>query len=307
MGNQKSAYKCNYMSAEHADLLNSVGFHWGAPQRTWGEMYQRLLAYKHKHSNTLVPQAYRHDSQLGLWVRHQRKLYKKKKMSDEHSSLLNSIGFHWELPRSDWNGMYERLVAYKKEHDENNVPQRDSQDPQLGKWVSTQRSAYNSKKTMMSMDRVSLLNSINFNWGTPRPKNNDHNAQVLQTYNGDAGGNAGGADVVGASTARIRVSAAHLHDVASSVNHVHSYATRSATKNTDNVVGDAKTGCNKTRRTSQGLSSRMLCAYKNYKLNVFVTYSKSPVKKSSADAFIKLFDTKVPTSMIKAATTTTSF
>merc|ERR1712048_745733 len=106
-------------------------------------------------------------------------------------------GFHWELPRSDWNGMYERLVAYKKEHDDTNVPQRYSQDPQLGKWVSTQRSAYNSKKTMISMDRVSLLNSINFNWGTPRLTNND-DIKVPKRYNGDAGGSAGSADVVGA-------------------------------------------------------------------------------------------------------------
>jgi len=38
-----------------------------------------------------------------------------------------------------WEEMYQRLVAYKTEHKDTNVPQSYKKDPKLGKWVNAQR------------------------------------------------------------------------------------------------------------------------------------------------------------------------
>ena len=82
-------------------------------------------------------------------------------MSEERISLLNSIVFDWVSVRS-WDEMYQRLVAYKNEHKDTKVPSKYDQDPQLGNWVSNQRSAYNRKQ--LSRERTRLLNSIGFDW-----------------------------------------------------------------------------------------------------------------------------------------------
>jgi len=59
------------------------------------EMYQRLVAYKLEHNNTIVPYIYDLDSQLEYWVDRQRQRNKKKTIAKEQARLLNSIGFVW--------------------------------------------------------------------------------------------------------------------------------------------------------------------------------------------------------------------
>jgi len=41
--------------------------------------------------------------------------------------------------------MYQRLVAYKKEHKDTNVPYKYKEEPKLGGWVTTQRDLYRNK------------------------------------------------------------------------------------------------------------------------------------------------------------------
>ncbi|OEU09072.1 hypothetical protein FRACYDRAFT_163894, partial [Fragilariopsis cylindrus CCMP1102] len=60
-----------------------------------------------------------------------------------------------------WNAMFQRLVAYKKQHKSTNVSLNYT-DPKLGQWVMTQRKSHKNKK--LSVDRTSLLDSIMFVW-----------------------------------------------------------------------------------------------------------------------------------------------
>merc|ERR1712232_322940 len=166
-----------------------------------------------------VPYRYDKDPKLGTWVNNQRTTYKQKRMTEEHSRLLSSIGFDWRIKRgpnnkkrsesfssddgakngdnsssaethnnsfqsssndcdddndgvddigcdsmtprsqrSNWNEMYQRLVAYKTEHGDANVPYRYERDPKLGPWVSNQRTTYNQNK--MTEERIRLFDSI---------------------------------------------------------------------------------------------------------------------------------------------------
>ena len=94
-------------------------------------MYQRLVVYKKEHKDTNAPRTCEKDRQLGRWVNTQRRSYMYKKTSEERKCLLNSIGFVWSTlspgtirNSATWEEMYQRLVAYKKEHKNINVPMR---------------------------------------------------------------------------------------------------------------------------------------------------------------------------------------
>ena len=81
-------------------------------------------------------------------------------LHDRHT-LLDSIDFDWGKgvlgrPNTDWMEMYQRLVLYKMQHKNTNVPRTYKDDPKLMcAWINTQRKNY--KKTAMKEERVSLL------------------------------------------------------------------------------------------------------------------------------------------------------
>jgi len=56
--------------------------------------------------------------------------------------------------------MLQRLIEYKTVHGDCKVPQHYNKDPQLGRWVNNQRSAY--KRNDMLEERKCILNSIGF-------------------------------------------------------------------------------------------------------------------------------------------------
>ena len=165
VSDQRTAYDKKKLLESRVQRLNSIGFAW-KQYAPWINMYQRIISYKVDHNgSTSVPQYYDVDPQLGNWVNHQRRVFKKNKMPKERANLLKSIDFTWDAGMTRWmrNGkwmdMYQRLVSYKDEHNGSTlVPSKYKEDPKLGNWVSTQR--YECKKK----ERVKLLNDINFLW-----------------------------------------------------------------------------------------------------------------------------------------------
>jgi hypothetical protein len=69
----------------------------------WEDMFQRLLAYREKHGDCLVPNRYPEDPQLGNWVSSQRRHYKiltskngqSSPMTPERARRLMKVGFRW--------------------------------------------------------------------------------------------------------------------------------------------------------------------------------------------------------------------
>ncbi|OEU10369.1 hypothetical protein FRACYDRAFT_162648, partial [Fragilariopsis cylindrus CCMP1102] len=127
----------------------------------WHEMYQRLVAYKKQHDDsTNVSRRYKADPKLGIWVTTQRTMYTNNKVSEERINYLDSIGFVWRtVDLVPWDDMFQRLVTYKKKFKSILVPWK---YPNLGLWVSTQRTSYNKKE--ISVKRINLLESIGFVW-----------------------------------------------------------------------------------------------------------------------------------------------
>ena len=100
---QCSAYKNKMMAEESRHLLDSIVFVWdgsapGTSTATWEEMYQRLVAYKKKHKNNIIPSRYKEDPKLWIWVHNQHAAYRSKLitrsklLTKERKRLLNSTG-----------------------------------------------------------------------------------------------------------------------------------------------------------------------------------------------------------------------
>ena len=102
---QRTNYKNGKLSQDRIDRLNGIGFNWTLPRGgaridskvvPWETRLNELVQYKAKHDDCQVP---RNQGRLGRWVRQQRDVYKKGKMSQDHIDPLNGIGFNWTLPR----------------------------------------------------------------------------------------------------------------------------------------------------------------------------------------------------------------
>ena len=121
---QRTERKANRLTAERKAKLDSIGFVWEPDEQKWNEMFEKLKAYKRNHGDCLVPVDYAKDKQLGYWVSTQRR--KTNKLAAERKAKLDSIGFVWEVkpdPDDQWNKMFEKLKAYKRNYGDCLVPQ----------------------------------------------------------------------------------------------------------------------------------------------------------------------------------------
>ena len=166
--------KASSMTEERIEKLNDVGFEW-VLTFTWGDRYEEIKAYRSKYGDCNVPRGWSDNPQLGTWVnsqRYQYRLYKEGKqstMTEEKIKKLNGIGFEWVLMvLTEWNDRYDELKAYRSKYGDCNVPQGWSDNPQLGRWVQTQRKHYRlfkeGGKSYMNKERIKKLNDIGFEW-----------------------------------------------------------------------------------------------------------------------------------------------
>ncbi|OEU08635.1 hypothetical protein FRACYDRAFT_161115, partial [Fragilariopsis cylindrus CCMP1102] len=160
VGLQRAYYRNKTLSIDRINRLESIGFAWDPLDAQWMGLYQKLVAYKKEYRSTKVPVRYTEDPQLAQWTYLQRMFYKKNKLTDKRTELLNSIGFVWDPHDKQWMEMYNRLVAYKKQYKHTNVPLNYPADPQLGRWIDYNR----YRKSKSTEKRIELLNSIKFSW-----------------------------------------------------------------------------------------------------------------------------------------------
>lgn len=129
---------------------------------TWFERYGQLHAYHQSHGNCDIPARYAENKHLAKWVVDQRVRFRSGVLETEKIELLNRLGFKWEPRASSWRSRYLELVEYKRRFGNCMVPQDWPENPQLAKWVSTQRMVYSRRK--ISQDRIEQLNKLDFEW-----------------------------------------------------------------------------------------------------------------------------------------------
>ena len=159
---QRQTYKKNQLSPDKIKLLKDIGFEWESYKYQWNKVYNELLQYKSTHGDCEVPKGYSENPSLALWVKTQRKAYKKQQLSPDKIKLLEDIGFDWVPLKSQWHKAYDELVQYKLAHGNCLVPYGYTENPTLASWVNTQRQAY--KNNQLSQEKIKLLIDVGFKW-----------------------------------------------------------------------------------------------------------------------------------------------
>jgi hypothetical protein len=164
VSNQRTAHANKKMRQDRKDLLNKLGFVSrvrAAP--SWHQQYKKLVKFKRKNGNCLVPRGYKQDASLGEWVAYQRQSHANEKLRLDRKAFLDKIGFVWRVENdAQWKKQYEKLVELKQKNGNCLVPFTYKEDVSLGVWVTTQQQLH-SKKTIR-LDREVLLDEIDFVW-----------------------------------------------------------------------------------------------------------------------------------------------
>ncbi|MGG1650475.1 Helicase associated domain protein [Paenibacillus sp. NRS-1775] len=177
---QRVNYKKGRIIEDRITRLNEINFVWDKYDEKWTKAIELMNEYKNKHGHCNVPYKYidKGGVKLGFWVNCQRTLKKNNKLSQERIDKLNSIGFQWSIVDENlWHNFYEILIEFKQKNGHLIVPRGYTVESyKLSVWVKTQRRFY--KNNRLSQERIDMLNSIGFQWGTTDLWNNTFNLLI---------------------------------------------------------------------------------------------------------------------------------
>mmetsp|Transcript_31728 Transcript_31728/g.60573 ORF Transcript_31728/g.60573 Transcript_31728/m.60573 type:complete len:1010 (+) Transcript_31728:607-3636(+) len=207
------------LAAGRIERLNEIGFTWGKPRKFpqenvgWEHRFCQLQTFAQDHGHCQVPKGKNETCdvrKLATWVHDQRNVSKRGKLSEERIRRLDEIGFSWSTRQPpnqlSWEERFAHLEAYRQEHGDFNVKGVTG----LGGWVQTQRKY--RRKGVLSEDRISALDKLEFDWGAPSRRQSsteeceeteheagggpETNAQGLRVENEDIEHGKAGASVV---------------------------------------------------------------------------------------------------------------
>mmetsp|Transcript_27298 Transcript_27298/g.40299 ORF Transcript_27298/g.40299 Transcript_27298/m.40299 type:complete len:600 (-) Transcript_27298:42-1841(-) len=142
-------------------------------KKRWQANLDALAKFKNKFGHCNVPFNYFESPELGRWVKRQRFNYRlmqkgdtsKTHITEERIRVLEDLGMVWDLHEVQWQKMYKLLTEYHQANGHVNVPIK---EPQLGMWVSNQRSQLKLYKTgkssSMTVKRYQALMRLGFQW-----------------------------------------------------------------------------------------------------------------------------------------------
>lgn len=190
---QRGKHRKKCLSAQREQLLDSIGFEWDGrpsakqheklfadPDKQWRMMFDRFCVHVELHSPDMVKVVDDETLKLNRWILTQRQAKNRGKLSETRVNALNEIGFVWQkkarrtgsgipLPRREkilitrsWGEMCSELVEFFKLHGHCNVPDNQTSQPALARWVVMQRRA--KKLDHLTPEQVSRMDEIGFAW-----------------------------------------------------------------------------------------------------------------------------------------------
>ena len=186
---KKTEGESTFMTAEHIRALDCIGFEWVAGKygsaSFWSWRFRELCEFKAQFGHCLVAYNYAANPKLGRWVSTQRARYREYQkgkpscITKERIRELDRVGFEWEP--NVWNARLEQLREFKVQFGDYLVPIKYSANPELGPWVSIQRSNYRlyheGKPSSMTAEQIRELESVGFEW---EPNRSNWNQRILQ-------------------------------------------------------------------------------------------------------------------------------
>eukprot|EP00531_Pseudo-nitzschia_arenysensis_P008397 CAMPEP_0116133040 /NCGR_PEP_ID=MMETSP0329-20121206/9888_1 /TAXON_ID=697910 /ORGANISM="Pseudo-nitzschia arenysensis, Strain B593" /LENGTH=230 /DNA_ID=CAMNT_0003627633 /DNA_START=460 /DNA_END=1152 /DNA_ORIENTATION=+ len=174
--------KASEVEDEEAEGLSDDDETVADESQQWTMRYRQLREYRIFHGDCKVPEKYKENPQLGLWVKNQRLSYRYlkngkngPKIKPERVVALDRIGFYWgrQFPsHPTWDEMFEKLQVWKQKMKTCNVPLHASNPTPLAKWCAFQRAEYKrhmrGRNSLLTLDQIEMLNEIGFKWKGPK-------------------------------------------------------------------------------------------------------------------------------------------
>jgi len=168
--------------------------------KNWLKHYEMVKEFKRQHGHCNVPVGTHHiDPATGAidevknkfrrWIMMMRTDHRYLRegrhtsLTQEKIQLLSSIGFEWRLleRKYTWQGQFDRLVQWKEEFGNVNVPQKATKKKcyeGLGDWVLKIRRAY--REGRLPQEQIDQLNGVEFKW-TLRKKGGTIEERIVAT------------------------------------------------------------------------------------------------------------------------------
>ena len=165
-------------SSDVLQIVNNHAFVWNVNEHSWNVRYEQLVDFHRTHDHCRVPNNDVQYPGLGIWVRNQRREYRKLQqqqqephgtaqnesemssrsnakstLTPERLQLLQRLNFEWYKSHTTaWEDQYYQLLEFYHQYNHSNVPQNyitntnNVNDVSLGKWCMNQRTAYKNQK-----------------------------------------------------------------------------------------------------------------------------------------------------------------
>ena len=137
----------------------------------WLFMLTRLIKYKEKHGDCLVPSRYTYDPPLGKWVHLQRELYNKGQLRPDREAHLDAVGFRWTIrgptkgdrryDDNEWMKYFKMAAIVQQQKRVCYIEHLYQIDKHLGKWALH---CYQLGHCRQSPHRKKLLSTIQLAW-----------------------------------------------------------------------------------------------------------------------------------------------
>ena len=180
VAHQRQSYKNGKLSLDKIKLLEEIGmrFENKVERMGFGKWYNLTSKYYEYYHDLEVPQSFKtingyekneNGYNLGSWVAHQRKAYKKGTLSEDKIKLLEEVGMRFDNKRDSlsFEEWYNLALAYYNHYYDLEVPvrfktingyEKDDDGYNLGRWIVNQRKAY--KKGTLTEEEVIALKEI---------------------------------------------------------------------------------------------------------------------------------------------------
>ncbi len=166
------------------DLLESVPhWSWEPFDDQWNRMFELLQIFVLREGHALPNAKHTEEGmKLGSWVSTQRARYRRQRLPEEQSSLLESLPkWSWDPVEDLWESSFELLRQYVAKNGDALVPHAHIESgSQLGYWVKIQRDFYKSNR--VSQDRIQRLEELpGWDWA-PQDSKTSKNIEMLKLF-----------------------------------------------------------------------------------------------------------------------------
>lgn len=194
-GSGSSSSRRPRLSMKRLAQLESVEFLWDVQEQLWLKRYQQLQTFHAKYGHCRVPNNSLEFPQLGVWVRNQRREYKRLEhgepstLSTDRLARLEALDFAWYRSHTEaWENHYEQLKDFVAKYGHANVPEAYPANPSLGQWCMNQRTTFRllreDRPSAMTPRRIALLEKIGFQWQVRDFRWEEMKERLMHFYHG---------------------------------------------------------------------------------------------------------------------------